>query len=138
MSVESADRMAAAIARPGDPEEDPDALRAYARFVREGYIRYDAAQGNPGWDIDREIQAMSEAEVRALALRLANGHPWGAAREDCEAAIGEEDAPAALERRARRRGLSTPDIAALRTLCLAFLEGRRFRYRPQPPPMPRN
>ncbi|HEX8366001.1 MAG TPA: hypothetical protein VF603_12045 [Allosphingosinicella sp.] len=137
-SVERAERMAAAMARPGDPEEDPDALRAYARFVRDGYLRFDAAEGNPWRDIDREVQAMSEAEVRALASRLANGHPWGVAREDCEAAIGEEDAPAALERRARRRGLGAPEIAALRVQCLAFLEGRRFRYRPQAPPAPGN
>jgi hypothetical protein len=138
MSVERADRMAAAIARPGDPEQDPDSLRAYARFVRDGNLRFDAAEGNPGRDVDREIQAMSEAEVRALASRLANGHPWGAAREDCEAAIGEEDAPAALERRARRRGLTAPEIAALRVQCLAFLEGRRFRYRAPAPPVPGN
>ncbi|MEA3018289.1 MAG: hypothetical protein QOI38_3011 [Sphingomonadales bacterium] len=138
ISVERADRMAAAIARPGDPEEDPDALRAYARFVRDGYLRFDAAEGNPGRDIDREIQAMGEAEARALASRLANGHPWGVAREDCEAAIGEEDAPAALERRARRRGLGAPEIAALRVQCLAFLEGRRFRYRPRAPTAPGN
>ena len=137
MSVERADRMAAAMARPGDPEEDPDALRAYARFVRDDYLRFDAAEGNPWRDIERQIQAMSEAEVRALASRLANGHPWGVAREDCEAAIGEEDAPAALERRARLRGLGAPEIAALRVQCLAFLEGRRFRYRtPVPVPTP--
>lgn len=136
MTIQSADRLAAALARPAPDEQDPDALRAYARFVREGEIAFHMANGNPSRSIEQEIAAMDEGAVRALAARLANGHPWGAAREDCEAAIREPDPPAALERLARRRGLSGPEIAALRVLCLAFVEGRRFRYRTPPAAAP--
>ncbi|HEX8193346.1 MAG TPA: hypothetical protein VF552_10650 [Allosphingosinicella sp.] len=135
-----ADRIAAALARPGDPEEDPDALRAYAAFVRDNHARFETMAGNPNRDVDRQIAEMAEDEVRSLAARLAGGHPWGAAREDCEAAISDADPVASLERRGRRRGLSAPERSALRTQCHAFLEGRRFRYRvePAPAPPPRN
>lgn len=137
MTIENADRTAAAMARPAAGEQDPDALRAYAMFHREAEIAYHMEERNPGRDIDREIAAMDEGAVRALASSLARGHPWGISREDCEAAIRDPDPPAALTRLAQRRSLSRPEIAALRVQCLAFIEGRRFRYRtPTIPPAP--
>lgn len=137
--VANADRMAAAMARTGEPEEDPDALRAYSQFIRDAHLRFDRMDGNPGRDIERQIAAMDEGEVRALATRLANGHPWGAAREDCEAAVRAPDPVEALARLSRRRGLSEPEAEALRTQCFVFVEGRRFRYRRDqaPPAAPR-
>lgn len=128
------DEMAARImARPANSDEDRDARRAQARFMRDSSIDIylDSPRVNRR---DRQIEAMSIEQLRDLARRTVGGHYWGVAREDCEAAIREEDPPAALRRRARERGLSEVEADALGTLCYVFIDGRRYHNRPQPQP----
>ena len=120
----NADAVVAGLADAGDPA----ARRAYGPFYRDRVV---ASEGGRPDEIDARIDGLDLAALRALLKRVIIGSPWGAAREDCDSAIAEDDAPAALLRRARKRGLDPVEIRALESFCTVYLQGRV--YRPPPP-----
>jgi hypothetical protein len=128
----ASDRERRWLALPAVDEEDSRARNAQAKFMRDALHDFVAREQHEA--AEEAIAAMSTEELRQFALQAALGYPWWDTREICEAAIKEEDPPAALLRIAKEKGLDQARTALARTYCLIHVQGRRYRHLTLPAP----